>query len=110
MLHDLKTNGIHYINAYFLEIALFHWRCSTTQNRRSRRRRRAHLFVVAALCENAISVFVNTSAARACCPSYLARFTLRPESRLMTHLMSYLWFVIDVIKMQAPDTFRAWLI
>ena len=48
--------------------------------------------VVAALRDHAISVFVNTSAARACCTSYLARFTLRPESRLMTPLMSYSWF------------------
>ena len=91
ILQDSKTFEIHCINIYLLDIALFHWRCSKTQNRRSRLRRHAHLFVVAALRENAISVFVNTSAARACCTSYLARFALRPESRLMTPPMSYSW-------------------
>ena len=91
-MQDSKTNEIHYINVYFWEIALFHWRCPKTQHRRSRLQRRAHFVVVAALRENAISVFVDTSAARACCATYLVRFALRPESRLMTPLMSCLWF------------------
>ena len=79
ILQYSKTNEIHCINVYCLEIALFHWRCSKNQNWRSRLRCRAHFFVVAALRGNAISVFVNTSAARACCPCVLARlgFTAR---------------------------------
>ena len=43
---------------------------------RARLRCRAHFFVVAALRRNAISVFVNTSAARACCVGVFVRSAL----------------------------------
>ena len=73
ILEFSKINEIHCIYECFLNITLFHWRGSKTQNWRSRLRCRAHFFVVAALRGNAISVFVNTSAARACCAGVLAR-------------------------------------
>ena len=71
-----KINEIYYIYECFLNITLFHWRGSKTQNWRSRLRCRAHFFVVAALRGNAISVFVNTSAARACCAGVFVRSAL----------------------------------
>ena len=61
-------------------------------NWRSRLRRRAHFFVVPALRGNAISMFFNTSAARACCACVFARLHFQAESRLMTPLMKYSWF------------------
>ena len=61
ILEFLKINEIHCIYECFLNITLFHWRGSKTQNWRSRLRCRAHFFVVAALRRNAISVFLNTS-------------------------------------------------
>ena len=76
ILEFSKINEIHCIYECFLNITLFHWRGSKTQNWRSRLRCRAHFFVVAALRRNAISVFVNTSAARACCVGVFVRSAL----------------------------------
>ena len=76
ILEFSKINEIHCIYACFLNITLFHWRGSKTQNWRSRLRCRAHFFVVAALRGDAISVFFNTSAARACCPGVFVRSAL----------------------------------
>ena len=76
ILEFSKINEIHCIYECFLNITLFHWRGSKTQNWRSRLRCRAHFFVVAALRGNAISVFVNTSAARACCAGVFVRSAL----------------------------------
>ena len=76
ILEFLKINEIHCIYECFLNITLFHWRGSATQNWRSRLRCRAHFFVVAALRGNAISVFVNTSAACACCAGVFVRSAL----------------------------------
>ena len=76
ILEFSKINEIHCIYECFLNITLFHWRGSKTQNWRSRLRCRAHFFVVAALRGDAISVFFNTSAARACCPGVFVRSAL----------------------------------